>query len=54
MRGKRTKIRRCGGKPCFDKKTAITAKNKRFKDGHVVLRVYNCPECNTWHLTSNI
>jgi hypothetical protein len=52
--GKITPLKRCpnGGKPCYDKKTAVTAKNKRYKQDHVVLRIYNCENCNCWHLTS--
>ena len=50
--GGRTTLNRCGGKPVYDKKTAITAKNKRWKDDHVKLRVYNCHRCGGWHLTS--
>lgn len=39
----------CCGKVIYDKKGAVTAKNKRFQDGHVALRIY---ECNGhWHLT---
>lgn len=40
------------GKKCYDKKTALTAKNKRFKEDHVVLRLYFHEFCNSWHLTS--
>lgn len=51
----RTSITRCKtGKPCFDKKSAITAKNKREKESHQKLRVYQCPDCGGWHLTSQV
>ena len=42
------------GKVCYDKKTAITAANKRFKDDHKKLRIYECPDCGYWHLTSKL
>lgn len=40
-------------KPCYDKITAITAINKRYKDAHQSLKTYQCEDCNMWHLTSN-
>lgn len=48
----RTKVEYCKGKTKFDKKTATTAKNARMKEDHVALRIYPCPKCNGWHLTS--
>lgn len=44
----------CGhdGKMNYDKKTARTARNKRMKDGHVALRIYQCEHSGFWHLTS--
>lgn len=39
----------CNGKVIYDKKGAITAKNKRWKDDRVKLRIYPCH--NHWHLT---
>lgn len=39
------------GKPCYDKKSAASARNHRFKQDHVQLRIYQCPFCNLWHLT---
>lgn len=48
-------IERCvTGKPSYDKKTAITAKNKRWNDSRVKLRIYHCEKCNYWHLTSSV
>ncbi len=41
----------CGGKRAYDKKSAITAKNRRFKEDHIPLRVYECPGRGHWHLT---
>jgi len=48
------KLDRCpkDGKPCYDKKAAVTARNKQWKDRHVALRVYECALGNHWHLTS--
>ena len=47
-------VRTCNGKMMYDKKGAITAKNKRFHDDHTPLRVYECPNTRHrhWHLTS--
>lgn len=53
-KGKIAPIKYCKtGKPIYDKKTAITAKNKRYRDAHEKLRIYHCPECNGWHLSSS-
>jgi hypothetical protein len=40
-----------GGKVQYDKKGATTAANKRYSEAHQKLRIYQCPECNFWHLT---
>lgn len=40
------------GKMNYDKKTALTAKNKRMRDQHVALRIYPCEHSGFWHLTS--
>lgn len=45
---------RCSGKVAYDKKGAQSAKNLRYKQDHVQLRIYSCPKCNMWHLTSKI
>lgn len=50
----RSNMRWCKGKPQYDKKSAISAKNKRFRQDHTELRVYHCPSCNFWHLTSQL
>lgn len=50
--GRRTKLDYCRRKPMYDKKTAITAKNKRWHEDHIKLRIYECPHCVHWHLTS--
>lgn len=39
------------GKPCYDKKGAITAKNKRYQQDHEKLREYACEHGPHWHLT---
>jgi len=48
----RVKLPYCDDKPSYDKKTAVTAKNKRWKDNRVKLRIYQCKKCDYWHLTS--
>ena len=48
----RVRLDYCKGKPSYDKKGALTAKNKRWIDDRIRLRVYHCPDCNLWHLTS--
>jgi len=45
---------KCRGKTIFDKKGALTSKNDRYKKDHVKLRVYQCPDCNHWHLSSRL
>lgn len=40
------------GKPCYDKKGAITAMNKRWREDRVRLTIY--PHHNHWHLTSHV
>ena len=47
-------LERCylSDKPCYDKKGAQTAKNKRWKEDHIELRIYPCK--GHWHLTSKI
>lgn len=42
----------CNGKRVYDKKGAITAKNRRWEEAHIALRVYECPGNYHWHLTS--
>lgn len=44
----------CKGKVRYDKKGAITAKNRRYAEDHVELREYACPKCGGWHLTSQM
>lgn len=39
------------GKLCYDKRSAITAKNKRYKEDRINLREYECEHCGCWHLT---
>ena len=53
MRGNKPPVSYCStGKVRFDKKGAQTSKNFRMKREHTKLRIYNCPECNGWHLSS--
>lgn len=42
------------GKVKFDKKGAQTSANARWAWDRVELRIYPCPHCNGWHLTSQI
>lgn len=42
-------------KQCYDKKTAVTILNERKTKGKKwsrEKRIYECPECGQWHLTS--
>lgn len=47
---------RCScGKVGFDKKTAQTKRNQLVKKGNERdLRIYQCPESDTWHLTKKV
>ncbi len=42
------------GKICYDKKSAVSAKNLRFREDKIRLREYWCPHCNFWHLTKQL
>lgn len=42
---------RCENKTHFSKKDAETIRNISRKSRGVLLRVYHCQECNSWHLT---
>ena len=42
----------CFNKRGYDKKGAQTMKNVLLKQGVQYLRIYPCPICNNWHLTS--
>ena len=42
----------CMGKKKYHKRDAETARNFRIQDGEEFLRIYQCPYCNFWHLTS--
>lgn len=45
----------CGSKRCYeDKKSALTAANKRYAEDHVSLRAYYCSFCHLWHLTKQV
>lgn len=47
------KVQMCLSKNKYTKKDALTAKNKREHEvGKDNLRVYHCPLCNHWHMTS--
>jgi hypothetical protein len=54
FRGIRLPVKYCMGKVIYDKKGALTVKNKRFEEDHVPLRIYPCPVCHGWHLTSQV
>lgn len=42
------------GKVMFDKRGAQSAANYRFDRDRVILRIYACHYCNSWHLTSRV
>ena len=46
-----TPVSYCNGKTSYDKRAAISAANKRYKDSHIRLRVYQCPDGDHFHLT---
>ena len=52
----RAEQRKCWktGKIAFSKRDAVTAKNFREHDGSDELRIYPCPFCRGWHLTSQL
>lgn len=50
----RAKLQYCNGKPCYDKRSAVTAANKRFRENHTKLRIYQCDQGDHWHLTHKI
>ena len=40
------------GKICFSKKSAQTKKNwLEFRGRIKKLKIYQCPQCNAWHMT---
>lgn len=49
------KINYCGlsGKPCYDKKGALTVVNSRWKRDRVKLRAYQCCYSH-WHVTKQV
>lgn len=48
----------CGGKYCYPDETSARSAlkaaraRKKSKKGHIEKRVYRCPDCGYWHLTS--
>lgn len=42
----------CKHKKKLDKKGALTARNFAWQKEHVDLKIYPCPVCHHWHLTS--
>lgn len=54
--GSRQPVTYCqgNGKVRFSKREAETARNRRMEEDHAELRIYQCPYCNDWHLTSNV
>ena len=50
---------KCRGKQCYSKREAETIRNARLRPHRRIrrhipdfLRIYHCPHCNHWHLTS--
>lgn len=52
----RPPIHRCtvSGKICYSKKICETTANRKWKEDGIELRVYQCPDCNFFHLTHHI
>ena len=44
--------RYCRDKVIYTKREALEAKNRRWREDRVPLRIYPCNWCNGWHLTS--
>lgn len=44
----------CNNKRKYDKKGAVSASNKRMREDRISLRIYPCPKCKGWHLTSKL
>lgn len=42
----------CNDKRAYDKKSAVTAQNKRYREEHILLRLYPCGD--HWHLTKQL
>jgi hypothetical protein len=42
------------GKVMYDKRGAQTVKNTIYDKERLRLRIYQCPDCDTWHLTSKL
>jgi hypothetical protein len=43
--------KKCFGKQCYSKKLAETLRNEKWEEESTELRIYQCPICNSWHLT---
>jgi hypothetical protein len=54
LRPIRPPVSYCGKKVRYDKKGAVSAKNLRYEQSHVKLRIYEHAECGGWHLTSKL
>lgn len=44
----------CGGKNCYSKSKAEKVRQSTMKARSKKIRIYECEECNYWHLTSLI
>ena len=42
------------GKVCYDRRSAIGAAISVRMNGRGTMRVYECPNCNKWHITKRL
>lgn len=56
LENSRPDIRRCpmSSKICYSKKMGETVVNQCKNEKGIRLRLYQCPECNYWHLSHSL